>query len=148
MGPIHRPHAVSVQIHCSIVLVDGEVAGARRPWRERCRWTAAAAARPVVTPSCRASHCERPFASSPSRERIAAAERSTDSDVACRHADGTWVLIFEDDVDLDVRVIPVERTGGLATLVVKHLPPKAPKVWIPAKLDADICSCQRIGTEL
>jgi hypothetical protein len=48
-------------------------------------------------------------------------------------ADGTRVLIGEDEIDFDVRLTRLDRTGGTATLLVKHVPPKAPKIKVPAE---------------
>jgi hypothetical protein len=55
------------------------------------------------------------------------------SPMAGSWADGTRVLIGEDDVDFDVHLTRVDRANGVATLVVKHMPPKAPRVRIPAE---------------
>jgi hypothetical protein len=48
-------------------------------------------------------------------------------------ADGTRVLIGEDEVDFDVQLTGVDRTKGIATVMVKHVPPKAPRVRMPAE---------------
>jgi hypothetical protein len=42
-------------------------------------------------------------------------------------------LIGEDDVDFDVHLTRVDKANGVATLVVKHILPKAPRVRIPAE---------------
>ncbi|HSB13659.1 MAG TPA: hypothetical protein VLE22_04320 [Bryobacteraceae bacterium] len=48
-------------------------------------------------------------------------------------ADGTRVLIGEDSIDFDIHLTAVDRSRGVATLLVKHVPPKAPKIRIPAE---------------
>jgi hypothetical protein len=48
-------------------------------------------------------------------------------------ADGTRVLIGEDAIDFDIRLTAIDWTRGVATLVVKHMPPKAPKIQIPVE---------------
>jgi hypothetical protein len=48
-------------------------------------------------------------------------------------ADGTRVLIGEDSIDFDIHLTAVDRSSGVATLLVKHVPPKVPKIRIPAE---------------
>jgi hypothetical protein len=48
-------------------------------------------------------------------------------------ADGTRVLIGEDAIDFDIHLTGIDRSLGVATLLVKHVPPKAPKIRIPAE---------------
>jgi hypothetical protein len=48
-------------------------------------------------------------------------------------ADGTRVLIGEDSIDFDIHLTGIDRSRGVATLLVKHVPPKAPKIRIPAE---------------
>ena len=48
-------------------------------------------------------------------------------------ADGARVLIGEDAIDFDIRLTTIDRTRGVATLVIKHVPPKEPKIRIPAE---------------
>jgi hypothetical protein len=48
-------------------------------------------------------------------------------------ADGARVLIGEDAIDFDIRLTAIGRTRGVATLVIKHVPPKGPKIRIPAE---------------
>ena len=48
-------------------------------------------------------------------------------------ADGTRVLIGEDSIDFDIHLTGINRSRGVATLLVKHVPPKAPKIRIPAE---------------
>ncbi len=48
-------------------------------------------------------------------------------------ADGTRVLIGEDSIDFDIRLTGIDRSRTVATLLVKHVPPKAPKIRIPAE---------------
>ena len=48
-------------------------------------------------------------------------------------ADGTRVLIGEDSIDFDIHLTGIDWSRGVATLLVKHAPPKAPKIRIPAE---------------
>ncbi len=48
-------------------------------------------------------------------------------------ADGTRVLIGEDSIDFDIHLTGIDKSRGVATLLVKHVPPKAPKIRIPAE---------------
>jgi hypothetical protein len=48
-------------------------------------------------------------------------------------ADGTRVLIGEDAIDFDIRLTGVDRSRGVATLLVKHVPPTTAKVKFPAE---------------
>lgn len=48
-------------------------------------------------------------------------------------ADGTRVLVGEDSVDFDIHLTGIDRSRGVAMLLVKHVPPKAPKIRIPAE---------------
>jgi hypothetical protein len=47
-------------------------------------------------------------------------------------ADGTKVLIGEDSIEFDLHLTGIDRSRGVATLLVKHVPPKEPKIRIPA----------------
>jgi hypothetical protein len=47
-------------------------------------------------------------------------------------ADGTTVLVGEDAVDFDISLTAVDPPAGIAMLLVKHVPPPAPKIRIPA----------------
>lgn len=47
-------------------------------------------------------------------------------------ADGTRVLIGESAIDFDVHLTSIDRTRDVATLLVKHVPPSAPKIRTPA----------------
>lgn len=47
-------------------------------------------------------------------------------------ADGVNVLVGEDHVDFDITLTDVDRARGEATLRVKHVPPKAPAIKLPA----------------
>jgi hypothetical protein len=48
-------------------------------------------------------------------------------------ADGTRVLTGEDSIDFDIHLTAIDRPRGVATLLVKHVPPKAPQIRIPAE---------------
>ena len=48
-------------------------------------------------------------------------------------ADGTRVLIGEDSIDFDLHLTGIDKSRGVAMLLVKHVPPKAPKIRIPAE---------------
>jgi hypothetical protein len=48
-------------------------------------------------------------------------------------ADGTRVLTGEDEVDFDIRLTGVDTAADVATVQVKHVPPKAPRVKLPAE---------------
>lgn len=48
-------------------------------------------------------------------------------------ADGARVLIGEDEIDFDVRLTGLDRAADVATVHVKHQPPKAPRVKLPAE---------------
>jgi hypothetical protein len=43
------------------------------------------------------------------------------------------VLIGEDSIDFDIRLTGIDRSRGVATVLVKHVPPKVPKIRIPAE---------------
>ena len=48
-------------------------------------------------------------------------------------ADGARVLIGEDEIDFDVRLTAMDTAADVATVQVKHVPPKAPRVKLPAE---------------
>jgi hypothetical protein len=48
-------------------------------------------------------------------------------------ADGAGVLIGEDEIDFDVRLTALDTAADVATVQVKHVPPKAPRVKLPAE---------------
>ncbi len=48
-------------------------------------------------------------------------------------ADGTRVLIGEDSIDFDIHLTGIDRSRGVATLFLRHVPPKVPKIRIPAE---------------
>jgi hypothetical protein len=48
-------------------------------------------------------------------------------------ADGTRVLTGEDEVDFDIRLTAVDTAADVATVQVKHVPPKAPRVKLQAE---------------
>jgi hypothetical protein len=43
------------------------------------------------------------------------------------------VLIGEDSIDFDITLTGIDRSRGVATLLVKHVPPKAPTLRLPAE---------------
>jgi len=47
-------------------------------------------------------------------------------------ADGAVVVLGEDHVDFDITLTAVDTASHVATLVIKHVPPPAPKVRLPA----------------
>ena len=47
-------------------------------------------------------------------------------------ADGTVVLIGEDAIDFDITPTDIDRTNGVAGLLVKHVVPEEPAIEIPA----------------
>lgn len=47
-------------------------------------------------------------------------------------ADGTYVILGQDSIDFDITLLKVDRTSNVATLLVKHIPPKEPLIKIPA----------------
>jgi hypothetical protein len=47
-------------------------------------------------------------------------------------ADGTRVLLGEDAVDFDLTLTAIDRSAGIATLHIKHVPPSEPKIRVPA----------------
>src|SRR5262249_35198514 len=53
--------------------------------------------------------------------------------IAASWADGTRVLIGEDSIDFDIQLTGIDRSRGVATLLVKHVPPKAQKIRMPAE---------------
>lgn len=48
-------------------------------------------------------------------------------------ADGTFVVIAAGEVDFHVSLTRVDKAAGTATVLVKHLPPRAPKIKPPAE---------------
>ena len=48
-------------------------------------------------------------------------------------ADGTRVLIGEDEIDFDVHLTRVDKSRDQAVLLVKHVTPKVAKIRIPAE---------------
>jgi hypothetical protein len=47
-------------------------------------------------------------------------------------ADGNVVVIGEDAVDFDITLIDVDKSSGVASLLVKHVPPLKPKIRLSA----------------
>jgi hypothetical protein len=47
-------------------------------------------------------------------------------------ADGTVVVLGEDHIDFDITLTAVDTASQLATLLIKHVPPSAPKIRLPA----------------
>ena len=54
------------------------------------------------------------------------------TDLVPSWADGTRVILGEDHIHLDVHLTAVDKAGGLATLLIKHVPPAEPKIRLPA----------------
>jgi hypothetical protein len=48
-------------------------------------------------------------------------------------ADGMYVTLGQDSIDFDVTLAEVDRKSGLATVVVRHVPPEKPEIRIPAE---------------
>lgn len=47
-------------------------------------------------------------------------------------ADGTVVVLGEDHIDFDLTLTAVDSAAGVATLLIQHVPPPAPKIRLPA----------------
>jgi len=47
-------------------------------------------------------------------------------------ADGNRVVLGETSIDFDITLTGVDQAGKIATLLVKHVPPKRPEVRLPA----------------
>ena len=47
-------------------------------------------------------------------------------------ADGNYVVLGEDSIDFDMTLTDVDRSNGLAKLLVRHVPPQDPTVHLPA----------------
>jgi hypothetical protein len=47
-------------------------------------------------------------------------------------ADGQRVLLGEDHIHIEISLIRVDRSAGLAMLLVRHVPPADPKIRLPA----------------
>jgi hypothetical protein len=47
-------------------------------------------------------------------------------------ADGTAVVLGEDHIDFDITLTAVDTASDVATLLIKHVPPSAPKIRLPA----------------
>ena len=47
-------------------------------------------------------------------------------------ADGTSVVLGEDHIDFDITLTAVDTATKVATLLIKHVPPPAPKIRLPA----------------
>ena len=47
-------------------------------------------------------------------------------------ADGTVVLIGEGSIDFDITLAGIDRSSGVARLLVRHVVPEAPAIRIPA----------------
>jgi hypothetical protein len=48
-------------------------------------------------------------------------------------ADGTRVVIGEDSIDFEITLTGVDRSRNVATLLIKHMPPQACRIRIPAE---------------
>jgi hypothetical protein len=47
-------------------------------------------------------------------------------------ADANYVMLGEDSIDFDITLVSVDESKRVATLLVKHVPPKQPQVKLPA----------------
>jgi hypothetical protein len=47
-------------------------------------------------------------------------------------ADGSYVTLGEDAIDFDITLTAVDRMAGVATLLVRHVPPANPVIRLPA----------------
>jgi hypothetical protein len=54
------------------------------------------------------------------------------SPITASWADGTVVVLGEDHIDFDITLTALDTASGVATLLVKHVPPPAPKIRLPA----------------
>ena len=52
--------------------------------------------------------------------------------IAASWADGAAVVLGEDHIDFDITLTAVDRASDVATLLIKHVPPPAPKIRLPA----------------
>ena len=48
-------------------------------------------------------------------------------------ADGTTVVLGEDHIDFDITLTTVDTASDVATLLIKHVPPPAPRIRLPAE---------------
>jgi hypothetical protein len=53
--------------------------------------------------------------------------------VTASWADGNVVVLGEDSIDFDITLTGVDRTNGIAVLMVKHVAPPEPKIKFPAE---------------
>jgi hypothetical protein len=54
------------------------------------------------------------------------------SPITSSWADGTIVVLGEDHIDFDITLSAVDVASDVATLLIKHVPPPAPKIRLPA----------------
>jgi hypothetical protein len=47
-------------------------------------------------------------------------------------ADGRYVVLGEDSIDFDITLTQVDAASDVATLLIRHVPPKKPQVKLPA----------------
>ena len=47
-------------------------------------------------------------------------------------ADGRYVVVGEDSIDFDVSLTDVDQSNRVATLLIRHVPPKQPEIRLPA----------------
>jgi hypothetical protein len=52
---------------------------------------------------------------------------------AASWADGTVVVLGESHIDFDITLTAVDAASDVATLLIKHVPPPAPKIRLPAE---------------
>jgi hypothetical protein len=54
------------------------------------------------------------------------------SPITASWADGRVVVLGEDHIDFDITLTAVDTAADVATLLIKHVPPAAPKIRLPA----------------
>ena len=54
------------------------------------------------------------------------------SPITASWADGAVVVLGEDHIDFDITLTDVDTTSDVATLLIKHVPPPAPNIRLPA----------------
>src|SRR5712692_2437606 len=54
------------------------------------------------------------------------------SPITASWADGTVVVLGETHIDFDITLTAVDTASDVATLLIKHVPPPAPKIRLPA----------------
>jgi hypothetical protein len=54
------------------------------------------------------------------------------TDLVPSWADGVIVIVGEDHIHFDISLTKVDKAAGVATLVIKHVPPAEPRIRLPA----------------